>query len=222
MKIALFDFCETLANFQTADPFVSFCVDNHGNFKTHFRRFALTVLIRFKFLAILKKVFSLKTTSKQLLLSLIRGMKREDIEYCGQRYYNEIVKPNLIKEMIDILKQMQSENYEVYIVSGGYNVYLQYFMEDFQIPSSNLLCSCLGFKDDICTGKLTNIDCMGKQKVVLLNSLFNHSDVESIAFSDSKSDIPFLDWAGEAFIVRRSDRPSWDIQKKYKEIVWKR
>ena len=218
-KVALFDFCETIANFQTADPYVWYVVKKCGKDNT---RLALLLkgLNKLKIDAILFKLgFNLY---KKLVLYQLKGISEKTLLEEGTHYYNELIKPNLIKEVLSEIEKLKSNGYKLFVVSGGYDVYLKDFVNEYHFEG--LICSMLSFRDSFFTGHLENADCMGGEKVKRLRDYFSCNDMKSIdaiSFSDSLSDKPMLDFTRTAVVVGRKDN-NWRRAYKYNFKQWKK
>ncbi|MDH5939926.1 hypothetical protein L8R84_28120, partial [Vibrio splendidus] len=72
MKIAIFDFCDTLVSFQTADEFIKYCAIRRNKVKFYFFETLRYTLRRFRILR--------GSANKKFLLRYIKGMKKEEIE----------------------------------------------------------------------------------------------------------------------------------------------
>lgn len=218
-KIALFDFCETIANFQTADAFVKFVVTDL-NYRSDRMYWLQKTLEKSKVSSLLFKLGF--NCNKFLLLRQIKGLSKDIIIKEGQKYYDQIVSPNLIPEVITEIRRLQDEGYSLYIVSGGYDVYLHFFVEEYKFDG--IICSSLRFTDGIFTGKLSKADCMGREKVRQLQDFFNCDDlkeIESVSYSDSISDLPLLSFSRNAVVVARRDN-SWRKKNHFNILLWKK
>ena len=120
-KIALFDFCETLANFQTADAFVKYVISkDYIKIKKGFNYYLQILLFKLKISSIL---FHLGINiNKFLLLNNLKGLNYELLSNEAEKYYKDVIKPNLIKETLFELEKLKKEHYEIVIVSGGYDI----------------------------------------------------------------------------------------------------
>ena len=218
-KIAFFDFCETLANFQTADAFVDYVreqtqskrmrrLEDIRNFCIHYKVFSIIGRItRYKY-----PIFKISK------LYQLKGFKRDELEYHAQKYYHEVIKQNFITELIDILKQKKNDGYEIVLVSGGYDIYLKYFAAEFGVD--NIISSRIKFKRDKCLGILWGLDCLSYNKVILLNSQYHPGEIVSEAYSDSVSAKPFLSWANIGYVVSKNKSQNWVTNSNFKEIIW--
>ena len=217
-KIAFFDFCETIANFQTADAFVDFV-----RYQTQSKR--MQNLENLRNWCISLHIFSIinRLTKgkyplyKSTKLYQLKGFPKEVLEKYAERYYNEVVRQNFINKILDILVKKRTEGFEIVLVSGGYDIYLKYFAKEFGV--SNIISSHISFKNEICTGTLRGLDCLNKNKVILLNEQYKKEDIISEAYSDSISDIPFLSWVNSGYVVSKKEKQNW-VNNKFKEIIW--
>ena len=217
-KIALFDFCETLANFQTADPFIDYVRNYHPSKRMLFFNKLKLYHDRLRLFGAFEHIFfSKKSISKRIKLYQLKGFQKEELISLAEQYYKNVVKPNLINEMISELLRLKSE-YKIYLVSGGYDLYLKYFVEDFGLDG--YFSSKIGFNDGICTGRMEGDDCMYENKVKILENSFNKAGCEIIAYSDSKTDMPLLAWADEGVVVSRNHGQKWAKDNNLKEIIW--
>lgn len=221
-KVVIFDFCETLVDFQTADAFVDY-VRGRLNHQTVLRKEKINLFFRkCKLTRIAERLTSYKwSIEKRLKLWQLKGVAENDLDKLALDYYKEIIKPHLIEKTNSILQQHQQNGDEIWLISGGYGIYLRYFKDEFGIDQ--LISSNIGFRNGYCTGSMTGKDCMHIHKVELLNDKLSQgqrNDVEIVAsYSDSSSDIPILKIAKQGFIVSRKHQ-SWGDAYGFKEIFW--
>ena len=219
-KVALFDFCETLANFQTADAYVRY-VMRKRKVKKGLNYWTQIFLEKSKLSAILFRLGI--NVNKFMLLANLKELPENVLKEDAKGYYEDVIKPNLIAETIQELRQKQMEGYQCIIVSGGYDVYLRHFAEEYSIDK--VLCSRLKFKDGVFTGRLLGKDCMGKEKARIMSKEFGTANlkcIDSISYSDSRSDMPFLNYTRRAVVVARKKAPQWAVQHKFETLLWQR
>jgi HAD superfamily hydrolase (TIGR01490 family) len=218
-KIALFDFCETIANFQTADAYVDFVRERLHDCRMC-RLEKMQVFLRtIKVIQIVEIITRYRfSINKRIKLWQLRGHGLAELQALAREYYQERIKPNFIPEMMGKLLELKAQGYSIFLVSGGYNIYLRYFAEENDL--SGVISTKVGFKNDVCTGKFDGIDCLREEKTKLLNQYFKKKPKYSIAFSDSITDIPFLKWADEGYVVSRNKHQIWSKKNKLNEIIW--
>lgn len=220
-RIALFDFCETLVSFQTADAFVRFVGEATGSLRVgrvlRFHHF----LERKGILWRLFKFFPKAAPGKRIVAWGLKGFSAKELDDLARRYYAERLRPALIPEIIGRLQELQQEGWRIVLVSGGYESYLRYFAHDFGIAPEDILATRLCFRKGVCTGAFSGKDCMNEEKITYLERRFRKESCESVAFSDSESDLPLLRWADQGVIVRRRSRPAtWGSQYGFTELIW--
>ncbi len=218
-KVALFDFCETIANFQTADAYVDFVRERLNDSRMYrlekVQRFFRTIRV----IQIIEKLTRYKfSVNKRIKLWQLRGHKLSELQGLAKEYYQNRIEPNFIPEMIEKLLELKVQGYSIYLVSGGYDIYLRCFAEDYGL--SDVISTKIDFKDDVCTGKFDGIDCLRDGKVKLLNLFFYSKPSYSVAFSDSITDLPFLKWVNEGFVVSRDCTQKWANNNNLNEIIW--
>lgn len=216
-KIALFDFCETIANFQTGDAFIYYVLERYKSKRAKRWSYIYSFLLKSRIIIFLSFLFPKASINKRLVLRHIKGYSAVFLETCAHDYYYHVVKPNFIPETISILQHYIVNRTRVVIVSAGYEIYLKYFMKDYNLPLRDLIAVNIEFNDGICKGRFDGGDRLF-DKTEKLDLLLNKESFDSVAYSDSPSDIPLLEWANEGIVVRRKDKKQWS--KKYKEIIW--
>lgn len=216
-RIAVFDFCETLANFQTADAFVRFVIEHEG--KTRWS-IIYQILRKYKVVAALARLFPHRSINKAFVLLQLRGLSEESMIEYGIKYYQEIVKPNLIQETIDELRMWQSKGERILLASGGYDVYLRYFAEEYGIAAIDTVSTKLKFRRGVFTGFFDGPDCMRKQKVKRLSKILSRNACYIRAYSDSDSDLPLLLWADEPVNVVKFGSENSLSKFSFRHVIW--
>ena len=217
-KVALFDFCETLANFQTADAYVDYVRNHCGKLSVKFYKLIHTILAKTRIICLLSILFPKRSINKRIYALQLSGFSLYDLDIMGKEYYENVVRPNLIYEVIKELKRLQERKYRIILVSGGYCFYLKYFAIEYGIAENDIICTSFAFSNGKCTGTFHGKDCLFEEKVKRLDVKIKKYQNDSVAFSDSLSDLPMLEWAGEGVVVRKRNKKKWN--SKYKEILW--
>lgn len=216
-KLVLFDFCDTIVGFQTANRYVRYVVKNHSIISVKIRHIIYIFLLKLHIIKLLEFLYPEKNVQKRILLWQLKNMKKDVLENAAKEFYVKSIKKNLITKTINELHKYISEGVTIAIVSGGYDIYIKYFALDFGIDLENILANKLVFKDNIFTGTF-DIDCMGNTKVKLLNRQFQKEDFYILAYSDSESDLPMLTWAHEGYVISKT--PAWIKTNNFKIINW--
>lgn len=216
-KVALFDFCETIANFQTADAFVRY-VQSHSKPTNKDLIFLFSLLNKLHVFSVFRRLFPKANLEKKLLLKQLKGRSQEDLLRLAEGYYNEVIKVNLIEEVICELRRLQNNGYSCYVVSAGYDVYLSYFCNEYKIDG--LISTRIEFKKGICTGSFVGKDCMYEQKIYNIKATLTGNFSKWFAFTDSITDLPMLELVGYPIVVSKRISQQWAEKKNYKQIIW--
>ncbi|MCU4173867.1 HAD-IB family hydrolase [Carboxylicivirga sp. N1Y90] len=222
-KIAYFDFCETLANFQTADAFVDFVRKKSNKSSMRFLNFSLLVLLKLRFNLFLNKFFPNAGVIKKFKLMQLKGVSSDTLNEYAKEYYLTQIKPNLISKVLDELLDLQKKDYNIIVVSAGYAVYLKYFTQEYSIK--HLIATELAFSSDgkKCLGKMLGKDCIYTEKVKRIEAYFGNEDLDysdSISYSDSPSDLPMMRLTEKAVVVSESMSQNWSKENNFQEIIW--
>lgn len=219
-KIAFFDFCETIANFQTADAFIDYVRSKEKRRSVYFYYKLYTLFRTFRIIQLLSIIFPKKSINKKMYALQLRGIQLKELELLAERYYYEKVRPNLIVATINELINLRNNNVRIVLVSGGYDLYLKHFAKEYGILESDIISTSFKISNGRCTGLFNGNDCLYEEKVKRLNEHYKEYKCCSIAFSDSKSDLPMLEWANEAIVVRERNKNKWN--NNFKELVWEK
>ena len=196
-KIALFDFCETIVNFQSGNPYIFYVLNRKNslllNIKNIIRKIKLNANRR------INKYYP----DKLGILNLLKGLSYDELDKLAMEYYIQEVKPHFNKEIIERLIELKQQNYKIYVISGGYSIYLKYFVDEFNLDG--LFATDIKFSNgNICEGIFDGNDCMGWEKLSILKSYFANKTTEEseiVGFTDSSSDIPMLKFCNKRYAV---------------------
>jgi HAD superfamily phosphoserine phosphatase-like hydrolase len=181
------------------------------------------ILTKTYIIRILNKLFPKATINKRLILLQLYGLSFETLNGLALEYHNECIKPSLILPLLDELKKIKMGGGKIWIVSGGYDIYIKHFVREFGLDG--YLSSRIKFSaKNKCLGRMSGIDCMGENKTLLLKKHMpvSKSDLSSsCAFSDSKTDLPLLNYVGTGVVVSKSLSQKWAAENNLKEIIWK-
>lgn len=207
-KIVFFDFCGTLVPFQSAPRYINFVLDNYPRKDALIRRRIRETLEKWRIPKRLERYSKGLFTQKEIELWPLKGYRQEVLEKAAQRFYTEVIKSNLIPEVMKEYEHYQKEGYRVVLVSGGFGIYLKCFAAEYGIDRNDIISSNVQIKRGTATGKLDGVDCMGQNKLTLLEQRFDNTMIYSEALSDSESDIPMLKWVNRGIVV--SPIPTWN------------
>lgn len=219
-KWCLFDFCETLVTFQTADAYVHYIRKETGNRRMILVNGIHRLLKTFRIIALIERITKRKfSINKRLVLYQLKGFSKQTLDMYAKRYYEECIRPNLIGRIHNILLSKKRDNWKVMLVSGGYDLYLIYYANEFKLDG--ILSTKIGFDNKgKCTGMFNGKDCLNEEKVVRLNRMFPEGIGYSESYSDSITDVPLLKWTHKGFVVSKKSSQAWVKQYNLEEIIW--
>lgn len=220
-KIALFDFCETIVDFQTADAFCEF-VKKYVHSNNCEWKLLRDFLNRTGLVKIVQLFYKDEYINKKLLLKEINGISKCKMEDLGKLYYEKVIKKHFIVEILGELNRLKTKGYKIYIVSGGYDIYIKHMVREYGLDgyiSTELL-----FKNGVFCGKYVGHDCLGKEKVNRLREYFrvtgDITKLDSYSYSDSISDLPFLKFSKKGIVVSRKIEPTWVKENKLEVFLY--
>lgn len=220
-KLAIFDFCETLIQFQTADAFINYVYEQTHSGRMRCIEKAKNLFYTLRLPRLLNRFSGLwekKSLNKKWRLYELRGLGEQELDNLARRFYRERLLPNIIGPVVEELQEKKRDGWKVGIVSGGFDLYIRLFAEEYGVDF--ILASTIGFKRGKCTGRLVGPDCMREQKVVEIQRLYPVPPAESVSYSDSRSDLPILSWASRGVVVSRGRHQEWVDDYQFHEIIW--
>ena len=219
-KIALFDFCDTLVDFQTGDAFIDFIRENTKKKKALFFENFRMFLIKTRFFSILSKFFPSNNWHKKLKLFQLKGSTKSEIEYLSLLYYSQRIKPRLITRIVQELELYKEKGYAIYIVSGGFTDYIIHFCKEFEINEP--IATNIKYQNGICLGVIDGIDCMHAAKIDKIKKIIDLSNIDfeqSVAYSDSITDLPLLTIVKNGVVVSKKHSQNWAASNNLKEVI---
>ena len=218
-KIVLVDFCETIAKFQTLDPFLEYIIKKEHSQRYRWICNSVVINMCAVITRILQHMGITYYAYKHLLVKQLHGLSVSTIAGYGRKYYQEKIKDNLIVPIVELLQELQKEQYRIIILSGGAEFYIRCFADEIGIK--DVLTAEFEFAGTVCTGRIKN-ECLSEDKVTLLKEYIEKRKIKgvfSIGVSDSRSDTPMLSLCERQIIVSHHKHQSW-ITNDMEEIVW--
>ena len=223
-RVSIYDFCETIANFQTANSFIEYITDeiNTEQINRVIKTRKFYSKIGFKKATNVLGHFTNYYFDKFFLLTAIKGMTKQQIEEYGRKFYRDRIKDNLISVTVDRIRLEQEAGYRIIIISASYEPVVKAFCDDYHID--HLIANMFDYdSNDRFTGKIIGKDCIGKNKVKRMNSCLSEYDYTILkSYSDSKSDIPILLAAETGIVISRNRHQKWTEKYGFQEIIWNR
>ena len=155
-------------------------------------------------------IISLKRL-KEWFFSFIKGLTLKEIKTLSLEFTENklisICKPEAVKK----LNELKRNGYKILLISASPSFLVESIAMSLGIEIYSGT-EYLVLKNRY-TGKIKGSDCRGPEKIIRIESLINLKKYDlknSLAFSDSKADIPMLSLAGESWLV---DKKIWKLRK---------
>jgi len=223
VNLALFDFCETLVDFQTADAFVDFVRKREQKRRMKLLNQLFILMEKLKFFRIIQILKIDTSLSKRTKLWQLKSLEDGTLIDHAEQFYRHIVKKHLINEAVEEIHKAKRDGLEVVLLSASYSMVLHPFAQEYGI--NHVLSNEIKFNSHNrkCKAIIIGRDCYGKEKVKRLADYFNefeNSYKVLRSYSDSISDIPMLEIAEEPIVLSREKSQNWAVNMNYKEIIW--
>ena len=220
-KVALIDFCGTVVDFPTAVAFTHFVAAEMPTRHAHRTDRVIAWLHRLRVTGLVRHLFPALSVVKRLNAYKLKGYTHGQLTALAARYYEERNKPHLIIEVLDELERLRGKGYRLVIVSGAFDIYVNYFAQEMGI--NDVLATRLKFNDkDVCMGCFDGPDLMGKRKLKAVDTLLgkNVNRLRWFTFSDSCEDLPLLRLAPSATVVSHGEPQAWATRLKQRQIIY--
>ena len=196
---AFFDFDETLIDVNSSKIGFKWLYENKLLSRGYLIKTMLTGFL-YKI-----RIFS----EKQMADSLIKFYKGKKLEFFSNQaddFYNNLLKPQLVPEVLEKLKYHKKEGHYLVIVSGSIRYYLEPVVKD--LGFDDIVCTDLEEgPDGLLTGKPIGEICIHDFKKELTLELVENENIDlekSFAYGNNESDIPFLKLVGNPVAVQPS------------------
>jgi len=209
-NLAIFDFCDTIVHFQSADAFTNFVLQRQGGMRSVLLNAINKTFSTFRIYSIFDKLGVFKNLQKKMLLSGLKDIPFNRLADFAKDFEKNVVQGNLNVEVVTLLNKHISDGDEVILNSGGYELYLTFFAKRMGINKT--YATQIEFIDGKCTGKILGIDCLHNEKVSRMkNDGFNFQSFKEISvYSDSVTDMPLFDIATQKIAVIKGEVvPQW-------------
>ncbi|AHE72845.1 hypothetical protein M942_10060 [Enterobacter ludwigii] len=155
MKTAIVDVCHTLYNSNTTFDYVDFVL-NKKNKKT-----ILLKIKPIKYIIIIMGRLLHKDFYRYLYINKLRGFKKIELENIANEFCRDKLERLKILSTFAIIND-EINNYKFILASASLNIIIEAIIKNEKVFEENAYSSILEFKNDICTGKLSQ-DLLGSK-----------------------------------------------------------
>lgn len=214
-NIVVIDFCGTIVDFQSFNPFMEFCLTRKKKKCFLIRHLKIRNVVQRINVRFFKRDFY-----KQYLIRKMKGFLQSDIQTMAKDYYDEVIKERIIKQTISRIEEYQENGAKTLILSAGGSDYIKLFAKEHGIDC--VIANEFKFDNGKCVGRLKRLDCIGNQKVTYLKEALDDitdNPIVLAAISDSDSDLPILDLAKEKIVISYKTHQLW-VKNDMEEIIY--
>lgn len=218
-RLALIDFCSTIASFETLDPFLEFVIARERPSRRWLCAPVAKRALDFAGRALSKLTHRRCYLYKRALVRQLRGIERTQLEECGRDYYRQRICDHLVDAAVEKLRELREAGCRTMIVSGGSDFYIGHFAREFGV--TDVISARFAFAGGACTGRFET-ECLGDEKIGELRAYMAREGIEgefAAGMTDSRSDLPLLKLCERKIVVSRGGHQEW-VKGDMEEIVW--
>ncbi|CAM3460643.1 HAD-IB family hydrolase [Helicobacter labetoulli] len=208
--LALFDFCETLVDFQSAARYLEIVAKYRGYNIQQGLGYRVYVKIKRKIGKILPKSYRDRFVKKPVNFEVLQGLSLKEAEDIAQDFFEKELLVRVNERIIERLHYHQKLGHTIAIVSGGFEIYIRIFAKYFGIPY--VVAVSLDSSEGVLSGNMAGIHTMEHRKLYKLSQTLDLSMydlAQSYAYSDCPSDIPLLSLVGNGIVVECGKDIEW-------------
>ncbi|WP_281650922.1 HAD-IB family hydrolase [Helicobacter bilis] len=212
--LALFDFCETLVDFQSAARYLEIVANYRGyNMKQGLGHRVCAKLKRKvgkRIQKVLPKSYRNKFIQKPVNFEVLRGLSLKEAENIAQDFFEKELLLRVNERIMERVRYHQKMGHTIAIVSGGFEIYIRIFAKYFGIQY--VVAVSLDSREGVLSGNMAGIHTMEHRKLYKLSQTLDLSMydlAQSYAYSDCPSDIPLLSLVGNGIVVECGKDIEW-------------
>jgi HAD superfamily phosphoserine phosphatase-like hydrolase len=139
----------------------------------------------------------------------MKGAKREDIDSFVCLFWEKFLPKYQNELVIDRLNWHHVNGHMIYIVTASFDFYTQHLVR--LLPVTGVIATRAEWDGEVLTGKILGENCRGTAKVRRIESDLGISlnSTSYYAYTDSESDIPLMEKAEHAIMVKSKKIMRW-------------
>lgn len=200
IRCAFFDVDGTVLNTRSMFSFLDYIAERyfsrHADFQLYYSR--------------LYKMISSRTRREEInrfYYSFLNGLSANWIASMGREWFSAVsARPGFYNEaMLCQLSAHKTDGAKVILVTGSFIQILRPLVEQLKVDGA--LCTIPEVKDEVFTGAIVGLPCIGEGKVAAIRRYANDNAVnldECVAYGDDQTDLPMLKAVGSGELVRAS------------------
>lgn len=147
------------------------------------------------------------TEYNEFVAQFLSTLPMDRLHELREAYIKEEIEPNIRPKAMEVLCQHIEKGHQVVIISATNDFVVSAIAKRFGVEAVNVLSTPLEIKNERYTGKLTDKPNFKEGKIYHLDRWLDEQKLAGVtfgktyAYSDSKNDIPLLEWADVAVCV---------------------
>ncbi len=154
-----------------------------------------------------------ETTMCGEMVTLHKGIAERTLLNAAIRFFDEFFVPQLFPEMRELIRRLQQNGCDVWVVSSSNEWVIRAGMRHFAIPENRVLAASVKLDKGIATDQLTRVPSGSGKPEALRDAIGKQIDV---AFGNSRWDVELLEVARHAFAVN----PNPDLESHAHKQGW--
>ena len=196
-KLAIFDIDYTITRKETLMELFKYTIKNDKKNLKFLPRAAYCGLMY------LMKFYDEKKV-KETFLKFIDKIEEKDLALLVKNFYNDRLQNILYKDALNMMKDLKSKGYDIYLISASPEFYVNEFYAIKEVDK--IFGIKFKFENGAFLRQMDGENCKGEEKVKRLKSYLDENNIEvdfkeSYMFSDSLSDKPLLDMVGKPYLI---------------------
>lgn len=204
IKIAIYDVDYTIISNNSLSSFMFFVLKKYPQKILFFPIFMILTLLWLPRVIRTKKL-------KEYFLVIINKMKKEKVDSLCKEFFERKIVPFIKEGAIENIESNRKDGYKIVIATASFEIYIKFLSE--YLNADHYVGTKIRFLKDNITNKIKGKNCKGKEKISRILKIIPEETIKkenSISFTDSKADMPFLNLSSRLFKLTRK---KWKIKK---------
>jgi phosphoserine phosphatase len=147
------------------------------------------------------------------MVTIHRGLKEAEVMRAAAEYFDSSIAHQIFPEMRDLVRRLQEDDCEIWVVSSTNEWVIRAAMKHFEIPPTRILAAAVEIENGVISDRLIRVP-SGPGKARAIRAVVKR-DPEA-AFGNSRWDTELLEMAKHAFVIN----PNPDLELTARERSW--
>ena len=146
---------------------------------------------------------------------MFKGIRLEEIEKLSREFVMEKIVPALKPQALANLQNYRAQGYKIILASASFEIYVKPMAE--YLNCDYYFGTLIETKEGKLHNRILGANCKGRAKIERIVEVIDPQTIDreaSVSYSDSLSDLPFLDLTATFYLTALK---SWKIKKVFHE-----